>query len=111
MNIRKSSVAIFSAVVFALPAVSYANSQWHATDTEAGVTYKPDHFKSNATRAGQAAEVQAARNSGTLAIGERGAAPAVKTAGGEKTRSQVIDEMRSQTPAERQAQQQLLAGS
>ncbi|MCU0919523.1 MAG: DUF4148 domain-containing protein [Burkholderiaceae bacterium] len=112
MNIRKCTVAVFMAVTSVLPAVSYATSQWHSTDSEAGVIYQPDHFKSNTTRTEVVAGVGKARSDGTLVVGERGdPVPSVKTAGADKTRQQVTDEMRNQSPAERQAQMQLLAGS
>jgi len=111
MNIRQCTVAVFVAVTSAVPAVSSATSQRHANDSEAGVIYQPDHFKSTTTRAEVVAGTEKARNDGTLVVGEREPVPAVKTAGAGKTRQQVIDEMRNQTPAERQAQMQLLAGS
>lgn len=110
MNIRKYTVMSFIAAALAMPALSYANSEWHTPIGEAVVTYHPDHVQSKKTRAEAQAEVEAARKDGTLEKMSRGAPLPPKSTGPAKTRQQVIDELRNQTPEERRAQAQLHAG-
>lgn len=90
------------AIAMTLPLAAQANSVWHTASGEAGVTYHPDHFKSTKTRAQVMAEVEAARKDGTLALMQRGAPLPIKNTGPAKTRQQVIDEMRSESPMQRQ---------
>ena len=110
MNIRKYTVMPLLAATLALPALAYASSQWHEPIGEAVVISHPDHVKSKKTRAEVQAEVEAARKDGTLERMSRGAPLPPKGIGPAKTRQQVIDELRNQTPEERQAQAQLHAG-
>ncbi len=57
------------------------------------------------------AEVEAARKDGTLALMQRGAPLPIKNTGPAKTRQQVIDEMRSESPMQRQLRlEQYLGG-
>lgn len=98
------------ALSLVLPLAANANSVWHPASGEAGVTYHPDHFKSTKTRAQVMAEVDAARKDGTLALLQRGAPLPIKSSEPPKTRQQVIDEMRAESPAARQARLELQTG-
>lgn len=104
-----ASVAFISTLV--LSGLSQATSIYHAADGEAGYTYHPDHFKSTKSRADVLVELEAARKDGTLAMMQRGAPLPVKNAGPTKTRQQVIDEMRSESPEERRVRMQSTSGS
>lgn len=107
-------IALVPAVAFAftLPLAAQANSVWHPAGGEAGVTYHPEHFKSTKTRAQVMAELEAARKDGTLALlqSESGAPLPVKSSEPPKTRQQVIDEMRAESPDARRARLELLTG-
>ncbi len=85
-----------------LPVLAQANSLYHPAQGEVGFTEHPDHWKSTKTRAQVMAEVEAARKDGTLALMQRGAPLPIKNTGPAKTRQQVIDEMRSESPMQRQ---------
>jgi hypothetical protein len=116
MNSAKHTVlAIAATAVLALPALSYASSTMHAANGEAGYTYHPDHSKSTKTRAQVSAETAAARKDGTLdqhqAQYQLNAPMPAKDAGVGKTRQQVVAEMGKETPEERKARMNLLAGS
>ena len=86
-----------------LPGLSFATSEWHPSNGEAGFTYHPDHVKSTKTRAEARAELEAARKDGTLALMQRGAPLPPKATGPGKTREQVISELLNETPQERRA--------
>jgi hypothetical protein len=82
--------------------LAQANTLYHPAQGEVGFTEHPDHWKSTKTRAQVMAEVEAARKDGTLALIQRGAPLPIKNTGPAKTRQQVIDEMRSESPMQRQ---------
>ena len=103
-----ASVAVISTL--ALPGFSQATSVYHATSGEAGYTFHPDHATNGKSRADVLAETEAARRDGTLALMQRGAALPIKSAGPAKTRQQVIDEMRNESPEQRRARMELTAG-
>ena len=111
MNMRKRTVMPLLAATLAVPALSYASSEWHAPVGEAVVTSHPDHVKSKKTRAEAQAEVEAARKDGTLERMSRGAPLPPKGIGPAKTRQQVVAEMENETADERRARANLLAGS
>ena len=110
MNLFRLALVPATAFVIALPLAAQANSVWHTTSGEAGVTYHPDHLKSTKTRAQVMAEVDAARKDGTLALLQRGAPVPVKSSEPPKTRQQVIDEMRAESPDARRTRLELLTG-
>ena len=56
------------------------------------------------------AELEAARKDGSLALMQRGAPVPIKNAGPAKTRQQVIDEMRNESPEQRRARVELTTG-
>ena len=98
------------AIAMTLPLAAQANSVWHTAPGEAGVTYHPDHFKSTKTRAQVMAEVEAARKDGSLALLQRVAPLPMKSVESPKTRQQVIDEMRAESPDARRARLELMTG-
>lgn len=105
-------LVVLKAIVLAaaLPTAAQANSLWHPASTEAGFTYHPDHFKSTKTRAEVMAEVEAARKDGTLALIQIGAPLPIKSFEAPKTRQQVVDEMRSESPEAQRARRELYSG-
>ncbi len=107
---RFALAAVATLSTIALPGLSQANSIYHAASGEAGFTYHPDHFKSTKSRADVLAEIEAARKDGTLPLMQRSAPLPIKSAGPAKTRQQVIDEMRSESPEQRRARMELTPG-
>lgn len=111
MRIRTSTIAALAVTAtFALPGLAQADSMYHPAGGEVGYTYHPEHFKSTKTRAEVIAEVEAARKDGTLRLYQLALPVPVKNAGPGKTRQQVIDEMRSETPEQRKARLELYSG-
>lgn len=102
MNFRKHVALPLVALAMTLPVLAQANSLYHPAPGEVGFTEHPDHWKSTKTRAQVMAEVEAARKDGTLALMQRNAPVPMKASGPGKTRQQVIDEMRSESPMQRQ---------
>ena len=94
----------------ALPMAAQASSMWHPAPTEEGFTYHPDHFQSTKTRAQVMAEVEAARKDGTLTLMQRGLPVPIKSSAAPKTRQQVVDEMRSESPEARRARLEMYSG-
>jgi hypothetical protein len=103
-----ATVAVITAV--ALPGLSQATALYHAAGGEAGFTYHPDHAKNGKTRAEVLAELDAARKDGTLALMQRNAPLPVKSTGPGKTRQEVINEMRNESPEARRARLESTAG-
>lgn len=103
-----ATVAVITAV--ALPGLSQATSLYHSANTDAGYTYHPDHAKNGKTRAEVRAEVDAARKDGTLALMQRNAPLPIKSTGPGKTRQEVIDEMRNESPEARRVRLESIAG-
>lgn len=111
MRFDKFSIATAAVIsAFALPGLSQATSIYHAASDEAGFTYHPDHATKGKSRAEVQAELEAARKDGTLALMQRGAPLPIKSAGPAKTRQQVIDEMRSESPEQRRTRMELTTG-
>ncbi|MEQ1805752.1 MAG: DUF4148 domain-containing protein [Burkholderiaceae bacterium] len=102
---RFNKLAITAAVIstIALPGLSQATSIYHAANGEVGFTYHPDHATNAKSRAEVIAELETARTDGTLALLLRGAPLPIKNAGPAKTRQQVTDEMRIESPEQRRA--------
>ena len=94
----------------ALPMAAQADSMYHPASNEQGYTEHPDHFKSTKTRAQEMAEVEAARKDGSLALLQRGIPLPIKSTEAPKTRQQVMDEMRNESPESRRARQELYSG-
>nr|WP_145914923.1 DUF4148 domain-containing protein [Comamonas thiooxydans] len=98
------------ATVLAMPGVAVADTYWHPTNNEAGVKAYPGHFKSSQTRDQVRAEAANAVRDGGDTRMRAGNYPAVKSTGPEKTRQQVIDELTKETPSQRDARNQAMAG-
>ncbi len=98
-------------LAMALPMAAQADSSWHPANNQQGYTYHPDHFKSAKTRAQVIAEVEAARKDGSLMLLQRGLPLPVESSVAPKTRQQVIDEMRNETPQARRARLEMYSGS
>lgn len=109
MNTLRLALPVI-AIAMSFPLAAQASSVWHPAPGEAGVTYHPVHFKSTKTRAQVMAEVDAARKDGTLLLLQRGAPLPVKSSQPPKTRQQVIDEMRAESPEARRARIELYPG-
>lgn len=103
-----ATVAVITAA--ALPGLSQATSLYHAANTDAGYTYHPDHAKNGKTRAQVLAELEAARKDGTLALMQRNEPLPIKSTGPGKTRQEVIDEMRNESPEARRIRLESTAG-
>lgn len=110
MNFRKYAGLPFVALALSLPLMAQANSLYHPAQNNAGYTKHPDHWQSTKTRAEVLAEVEAARKDGTLALMQRNAPLPMKATGPGKTRQQVIDEMRNESPEQRRMRMELHSG-
>ncbi len=103
--------SVAAVATIGLPGIASAEYM-HPANNQAGVVVHPEHFKSEKTREQVRAEAEAAMRQGRLSYGEsnypRGAEAAPATSN--KTRQQVIDEMRNQTSAQREARRLLYSG-
>ena len=111
MSFNKVTIATIAVIsTLALQEPSRANSIYHAAAGEPGFTFHPDHAKNAKSRAEVIAELDAARKDGSLALIQRAAPLPIKNAGSAKTRQQVIDEMRNESPEERRMRMELAIG-
>ena len=110
MNSRKAFLLSIAAAAIAAPGLVSASSLYHPAGGEIGYTTHPEHMQSTKSRAEVLQAVEIARKDGTLAILSRGAPLPIKNAGPAKTRQQVIDEMRNESPEQRRARMELTAG-
>ena len=102
-----SMIAAATAVVaLGLPGMASAAYE-HPANNEKGVIVHPEHFKSEKTRAQVKAETEAAMRQGRLSYGESNYPIRTPEAGSGKTREQVINELLSESPAERAARLRL----
>jgi len=98
--------AAAAVAVLGLPGLASAAYE-HPANNEKGIVVHQEHFKSDKTREQVRAEAEAAMQQGSLSYGESNyPRPASATASG-KTRQQVIDEMRNESPADREARRLL----
>jgi|LNAP01.1.fsa_nt_gb hypothetical protein len=104
---RKFSTLLIVSGLMAVPALSQANSIWHESNGESD-RYVPEHWSSTKTRADVLAELDAAKADGTMSKIQRGLAVPVKNAEAPKTRQQIIDELRNESPQARSARAELL---
>ena len=96
-----SMIAAATAVVaLGLPGMASAAYE-HPANNEKGVIVHPEHFKSEKTREQVIAEAKAAMQQGLLSYGESNYPIRTPEAGSGKTREQVINELLSESPAER----------
>lgn len=102
--------AAAAVAVLGLPGMASAAYE-HPANNEKGFIVHPEHFKSEKTRAQVKAEADAAMREGRLSYGESNFPIRTPEAGTGKTRAQVIDELLSESPAERHARLRSLAGA
>ena len=110
MNFRKHAALPLVALALTLPVMAQANSLYHPAQGEVGFTEHLDHWKSTKTRAQVMAEVEAARQDGTLALLQRGEPLPMKATGPGKTRQQVIGEMLNESPEQRRLRMEFQTG-
>lgn len=103
-----------SAVVLALasPGLVLANGYWHQDNSESGVKVYPEHFVSSTSRAEQQSALATAVREGRMPNFRDGAYPADSgaAAGPGKTRQQVTDALRAETPQQRRERMQSWVG-
>ena len=110
MNFRKHAAMPLVALAMTLPVLAQASSTLHPAPGEAGFIERPDHWQSTKTRAQVIAEVEAARQNGTLALMQRNVPLPTKAAGPGKTREQVTAELLNESPEQRRARMELQIG-
>ena len=109
MALSTTSRSLF-AVCLSAPAVVLAASAWHPANNEAGYTYHPTHEQSGKSRADVQAEIEAARKDGTLILYQRTAPIPIRDNSKPRTRAEVVDGLKAETAAERQARNNALRG-
>ena len=107
MSQRHLSISLLLAL--ALPGMASAAYE-HPTNTEAGVAVYPEHFISQKTREQVKAETEAAMREGRLSFGESSFPMAPTVTGPGKSREEVLQELRNETPAAREARNRAMAG-
>ena len=101
-----SMIAAAAVAALGLPGMASAAYE-HPANNEKGVIVHPEHFKSEKTREQVIAEAKAAMQQGLLSYGESNYPIRTPDAGPGKTREQVINELLSESPAERAARLRL----
>jgi hypothetical protein len=105
---RLSLSSIIAAAVVALGLPGMASAAYeHPANNEQGIIIHPEHFKSDKTREQVIAETKAAMQQGRLSYGQSNYPMPVLDVSSGKTRQQVINEMLTESPAERDARQRL----
>lgn len=105
------TAAAAMATVLAMPGVAAADTYWHPTNNEAGVKAYPEHFKSSRTRDQVREEAaNAVREGGDNRLHSGNYPAEAKSTVPAKTRQQVIDELIKETPSQREARNQGMAG-
>ncbi len=111
MNFRKSLSAAACFTTLVAPALSLAASEFHPANGEVGYTHHPDHAdKSSLSRDKVAEEVEAGRKAGWFYSSSRSGIFPLMTPGAAKTRDQVVNELRKETPAERRSRMEQSTG-
>jgi len=100
---------VATAITLALPGTASAAYE-HPANNEQGVTVHPDHFVSQKTRAQVKAETEAALKQGGLSFGESSFPREIPSSGSSKTREQVIQELRDESPSAREARLRSISG-
>lgn len=109
LSLSSMIAAVAAAATLSLPGIASAAYE-HATNNEAGVIVHPEHFKSEKTRAQVQAEAEAATRQGRLSYGENNYPRPVPSTGSGKTREEVFNQLRNESPAERSARLNLYSG-
>ena len=102
ISLSSMIAAVAAVVTLGLPGMASAAYE-HPANNEKGVIVHPEHFKSEKTREQVIAEAKAAMQQGLLSYGESNYPIRTPEAGSGKTREQVINELLSESPAERAA--------
>ncbi|MET4578230.1 DUF4148 domain-containing protein [Ottowia thiooxydans] len=102
-------VAVAIAATLGLPGIASAAYE-HPASNEAGVVVHSEHFKSEKSRAQIKAEAEAAIHQGRLSYGESNYPRPLPRVGPGKTREDVINELRNESPTERDARLRSMAG-
>ncbi len=106
-----SSMFAAAAAVAALGLPGLASAAYeHPANNEQGIVVHPEHFKSDKTREQVRAEAETAMQQGRLSYGESNYPLPMQATVSNKTRQQVTDELRNESPAEREARRQLYSG-
>lgn len=107
----KKALSTFASLVglLMLPMVVSAGSAWHQGNGDV-VTFTPEHIQSQRTREEASAAVAAAQQNGTLRFHQMGIPMPAKSSVQPKTRAQVVEEMRNQSPESLKAQKELFGG-
>ena len=106
LSLSSMIAAVAAVVTLGLPGMASAAYE-HPANNEIGVIVHPEHFKSEKTRAQVKADAEAAMRQGRLSYGESNYPIRTLDAGPGKTREQVVNELRSESPAERDARLRL----
>lgn len=109
ISIYSALATVAAAITLALPATASAAYE-HPANNEQGVTVHPDHFVSQKTRAQVKAETEAAIKQGGLSFGESSFPRESPRSGSSKTREQVIQELRDESPSQREARFRAISG-
>lgn len=111
MNFRRHVFTIAVAAAVLSPVAAFAETEFHPANGEIGYVQFPSHAKpSNVSRDQVAGEVTMARKEGWFYNAQRYGIFPNKVSAAPKTRDQVINEMRAETPAERKARADLSKG-
>ena len=102
LSLSSMIAAVAVVATLGLPGIASAAYE-HPANNEKGVVVHPEHFKSEKTRAQVQAEAEAATRQGLLSYGESNYPRPVPSAGPGKTRAEVVNELLSESPAEREA--------
>ncbi len=98
-------------VFFAIPGIATANTYWHQTNSEVGAKTYPEHFQSSKTREQVRTEAEVAvREGGHARFMGSNYPTTVKNNAAGKSRQEVINEMTQESPAQRNAREQAMAG-
>lgn len=103
---------VWSAIALAatIPVLAQANTVLHLGSGEATFVYLPEHFQSQKTRQSVKAEVELAREDGTLAEMQNPVIRPIFTGGSPKTRAEVLAERAAVSTQQRAALKQIYAG-
>ena len=102
------SILTIVAGVLSAPVAAHAASAWHEGNGNM-VQFTPHHIGSQ-PRTEVQADTRAAREGGTLSTYQRAIPVPGKSSASPKTRAEVIEEMRTQSPEARQAYKALYGG-
>lgn len=107
LSLSSMIAAVAAVVTLGLPGMASAAYE-HPANNEKGIIVHPEHWKSDKTREQVIAETKAAMRQGLLSYGESNYPIRTPDAAGPgKTREQVINELRSESPEERDARLRL----